>query len=398
MDATNPKGDFIKTDALIVGGGVAGLFLLDALVRRGVDALLIEADALGAGQTTSSQGILHAGVKYSLGGLVGDDAAEASEAAELWERRLLAAELGTDPALAGVQTLSPGCHLWRSEGLVAAAAFAGARLALKTRPELVAANARPSWLLRAAGEVLSLPERVIDPQSLLRSLATHHLGRIARAQVASIARNDAVCEVGLSDQPAKIRAAHLYLCAGAGNEDLARLAAISVPMQRRPLRQAMVRGALPIAFGHCIDGAKTRVTITSDRLGSDGEVVWHVGGQIAEDGVAMTPANFRDHALRELRSALGGFDFADCKFASYLVNRAEPQTKDGRRPPRAVEVREGRVSVIWPVKLVLAPRIAEEIAMRYTPTTRASGGWPLGMPIPECASRPWEQAEWESIS
>ena len=67
-------------DVLIVGAGCAGLFLLDSLVRKGISALLIESTALGYGQTTSSQGILHAGVKYSLDGLAGDDATEAAAA------------------------------------------------------------------------------------------------------------------------------------------------------------------------------------------------------------------------------------------------------------------------------------------------------------------------------
>ncbi len=74
----------IHIDALIVGGGCAGLFALNALRDAGMSALLVENNSLGFGQTTSSQGILHAGVKYSLGGLAGDDAKEASEAADLW--------------------------------------------------------------------------------------------------------------------------------------------------------------------------------------------------------------------------------------------------------------------------------------------------------------------------
>ncbi|MEI6274199.1 MAG: FAD-dependent oxidoreductase [Phycisphaerae bacterium] len=53
-------------DALIVGGGCAGLFALNALRDAGMSALLVEKNSLGFGQTTASQGILHAGVKYSL--------------------------------------------------------------------------------------------------------------------------------------------------------------------------------------------------------------------------------------------------------------------------------------------------------------------------------------------
>ena len=53
----------ILIDVLIVGGGAAGLFALHALRGAGASVLLVENNSLGFGQTTSSQGILHAGVK-----------------------------------------------------------------------------------------------------------------------------------------------------------------------------------------------------------------------------------------------------------------------------------------------------------------------------------------------
>ena len=55
-------------DVLIAGGGIAGLWLLNLLTRRGYSALLLEADALGCGQTLASQGMIHGGIKYALAG------------------------------------------------------------------------------------------------------------------------------------------------------------------------------------------------------------------------------------------------------------------------------------------------------------------------------------------
>ena len=55
-----------QLDALVIGGGVAGLWCLDALREAGFDAALLESGALGTGQSISAQGILHGGVKYSL--------------------------------------------------------------------------------------------------------------------------------------------------------------------------------------------------------------------------------------------------------------------------------------------------------------------------------------------
>ena len=61
-----------KIDIAILGGGIAGLWLLNLLVSRGYSVVLLEKEALGAGQTIASQGMIHGGVKYALQGLLTD--------------------------------------------------------------------------------------------------------------------------------------------------------------------------------------------------------------------------------------------------------------------------------------------------------------------------------------
>ncbi|HAI12838.1 MAG TPA: hypothetical protein DCM28_14110, partial [Phycisphaerales bacterium] len=60
----------IDMDVVVIGGGVAGLWLLDALHRKGYRCVLLEAHQLGSGQTVASQGILHGGMKYTLSNLI----------------------------------------------------------------------------------------------------------------------------------------------------------------------------------------------------------------------------------------------------------------------------------------------------------------------------------------
>ncbi|HCS51023.1 MAG TPA: FAD-dependent oxidoreductase, partial [Planctomycetaceae bacterium] len=60
----------MEADIVIIGGGIAGLWTLDELRRNGVRALLLENRTLGFGQTISSQGIIHGGLKYSLKGVL----------------------------------------------------------------------------------------------------------------------------------------------------------------------------------------------------------------------------------------------------------------------------------------------------------------------------------------
>ncbi|MEQ8955080.1 MAG: FAD-dependent oxidoreductase, partial [Gammaproteobacteria bacterium] len=57
-----------STDIVIFGGGIAGLWLLNRLQREGFSCILLEKQQLGCGQSLASQGIIHGGLKYALGG------------------------------------------------------------------------------------------------------------------------------------------------------------------------------------------------------------------------------------------------------------------------------------------------------------------------------------------
>ncbi|NBX25823.1 MAG: FAD-dependent oxidoreductase [Planctomycetes bacterium] len=384
----------IRIDALVVGGGVAGLFTLDALTRAGRNALLLERHALGTGQTTSSQGILHAGVKYALGGSAGEDAREASMASAMWQSMLTGKG---QPDLASLRTLASHEFLWRSSGLRGVAGMLGARLALQTRPEAVAAAERPGWLQGVRGDVFRLGEVIIDPRDLLDRLARPHAARLAQGEVVGLRSegSQASIEALLGGQRVQILASQVFLTAGEGNEALLAMAGLASeqPMQRRPLRQAMVRGNLPWVFGHCIDGARTRVTITSDEM--PGGVVWHVGGELAERGPSLAEGPFLLEARSELVACLPGVDLRAAEFSSYLVQRAEPRTGNGRRPASVHVQRDGPFVTVWPVKLVMAPRAAEQAAaLSVAAHPSADGQWPAASPRPGLARRPWEEATW----
>jgi glycine/D-amino acid oxidase-like deaminating enzyme len=386
----------IQVDALVVGGGVAGLFTLRSLLHAGRTALLVERVALGTGQTTASQGILHAGVKYALGGTAGDDAREASAAAAGWNSLL---DGTATPDLRGLRVLAREEFLWRTQSLMGLAGMLGARLALRTRPEPVDAARRPGWLAGVRGDVLSLPETVIDPGDLLARLADPVRAHLALGQVETLAADAETAEAEVAGPAGRVRvrARRVFLCAGMGNGPLLEGAGLGAvePMQRRPLRQAMIRGPLPMAFGHCIDGAKTRITVTSERLGEG--VVWHIGGEIAERGPSQEEAEFLRQAREEVLRCLPGLDLERCEWSSYLVDRAEPRTRDGRRPDAAHVRAHGAIVATWPVKLVLAPTAAREALAHMPGSSGSKGRWPDGWPAPPLARRPWEEATWSRL-
>src|SRR3954466_12236801 len=91
--------NFIRSEVVIMGGGIAGLWILDELRRAGIDALLLEKRALGDGQTVASQGIIHGGLKYMFDGHVSTSVKAIAEMPVIW-RECLAGK--REPNLAGM--------------------------------------------------------------------------------------------------------------------------------------------------------------------------------------------------------------------------------------------------------------------------------------------------------
>lgn len=397
----------MKLDVLILGGGVAGLWLLDELHRRGRRALLVEAAALGAGQTICAQGIIHGGIKYSLDGVRTSSTATIREMPDVW-RAALAGQ--NEPDLCECRVLSPRCYLWRTGAWRSRAGMLGAKLALRTPVDRVADERRPEVLRGCPGEVLAVEEPVLDVVSLLATLARRHAGRmlaVAGQDAVSFARGTDGRVDGVTLRhpaaaaPLELRPWWIVLTAGAGSEALRdRLGLPAGAMQRRPLHMVLVRGPLPELFGHCIDGSRTRVTVTSYPL-ADGRRLWHVGGQVAEDGVSMEPAALIAHAKAELQAVLPGLTLDRAEWATYRVDRAEGRTAGGARPEDCTVRCEGNVVTAWPTKLALAPRLAGQVMERIATDSgrETDGGNTLpDWPAPAVAPPPWEVArEWHAL-
>ncbi|MBI5365899.1 MAG: FAD-dependent oxidoreductase, partial [Planctomycetes bacterium] len=361
-----------ELDVLIFGGGVAGLWTLDRLCRAGLNALLLESAALGAGQTIQSQGIIHGGGKYALRG-VRDLAAVRTirEMPERWRRHLRGE---AEPDLRGVCLLSPRCLLWLPRGGWTARLCAwgflpivtGAGL-LATRPYRLPADEWPAPLAGTAAAVYALDEPVVDPGSLVARLAALHPGRVRRYDPG--AASQAVEFVGpgrvrLAGWPDEIAAGAVVLAAGAGTADLLARAGVdaAVWMQRRPLAMTLVRGALPPLFGHCVLGGKTGLTITS-AVAADGRTVWQVGGEPAERLAGEADdGRVRAAVAAELRRRLPGVVWSATEIAVYRAVRAEARRADARRPSGVQVARPAPGLVVaWPTKLALAPLLADEV-------------------------------------
>ncbi len=401
-DCTMTGSKSLKLDVLIFGGGVAGLWLLDDLVRRGCNVLLLEADALGSGQTIASQGIIHGGLKYTLSGLFTSSARAVRNMPNVW-RRCLAGE--QEPNLSHVRRKTDYCFIWQTATLASRVGMIGAKRGLRTRPVALPVDERPEALRECPGTVARIDEQVIDPQSLLEVLAERHADRLLQIDAHSglefnTAKPGHVELVRLinptTGDPLDIQPNQIIFTAGAGNAWLRKLVQLPThTMQLRPLHMVATRGKLPLICGHCVDGMHTRATITAERDYAD-RTLWLVGGQIAEDGVSMEPTPLIEHAQRELSKILPAVDLSGGAWTTYRVDRAEGVTRSGIRPSDAQIICEGNCITGWPTKLVLVPEMTKRIVRvldlnthRTATVSQALADWPR----PQVAPPPWDEEE-----
>jgi len=393
-----------QATTIIFGGGIAGLWLCDALRRRGDPVVLLEAEALGTGQTIGSQGILHGGTKYALHGRSTASAAAIRAMPGRW-RECLAGQ--AEPDLRRVAVRAESCHLWQTTSVRSRLGMLGARVGLQVAPSVLEDSARPPILRQCPGTVAQLDEQVVDVVSLVAELARRNSGRLLRIP-------DGALPTFLRDAGGRVRAVDLeggpgggvlrlevgavVLAAGEGNAALRRqLELAEGAMQRRPLHMVLVRGNLPVLNGHCVDGAATRATITT-AIDRAGRIVWQVGGRVAEAGVNLEPAALVAFARRELRAILPAQPLDEVEWATYRVDRAERAVTGGRRPADAQVVTEGNVFTIWPTKLALAPRLADLLLEQLPPQDGAMPLIPFDWPRPAVALPPWEtEVSWISV-
>ncbi len=400
----------MDVDVLIIGGGIAGLWTLDQLRRAGYRAVLTENRSLGYGQTITSQGIIHGGLKYSLRGVLTASANEIREMPVIW-RECLSGQ--REPDLSGAIIRSHCCYLWQTDSLASQAGMWGASMQLRVRPEILTTSQRPELLKQSPGNVFRLDEQVVSPGSVLQCLKERNQDALflcdreqgiefSCSQQGSINSVNIRCR---GDELHLVPAA-VVMTAGAGNRQLNEAAGRNQPMQRRALQMVLVRGELEMFQGHCVDGAKTRMTITSEVV-ANGEVVWQLGGQVAELGAGMNAEDLIQHAARELKAILPGLKIETLKFATYLVDRAEKKVSLGLRPDSPQVIRHKNILTCWPTKLAFAPRAAgmiEEIIskeLQIKPTVIPGNNAELQKewPVPEVAEYPWETAEnWYQVS
>jgi glycine/D-amino acid oxidase-like deaminating enzyme len=370
----DPSASATDFDAVIVGGGIAGLWLLRRLRDSGYRAVLLSATPLGCGQTLASQGIIHGGLKYALAGQLTRASEQIADMPARWSACL---EGRGEIDLRALAPVRQSCHLFAAAGTLGRLTSFLASRSLRGRVEALARSEFPAGLLDPAfnGSVHRLVDFVLPMPALLRTLVAPVTDSAYTADALAALNDSSLSEGGVRLELAgsAITARHLILAAGSGNAALLARLGLGYPrMQRRPLAQVIVRAPdLPPLFAHCLTGIRRpepRLTITSHA--DEDSTLWYLGGQIATDGVGMDRNALVAHARRELRACLPWRDWSRADIETLAIDRAEPLHSNGKRPDEAFATGTGpggRCIVVWPTKLSLAPDLGDRVLRLLAP-------------------------------
>ncbi|MFZ5560816.1 MAG: FAD-dependent oxidoreductase [Pseudomonadota bacterium] len=358
----------IKTDILIFGSGIAGLWLLNRLRAAGYSVLLLEQDRLGGHETLNANGIIHGGLKFGLSAMLRDE--DLDDMPALW-RACLAGSGDLD--LSGVRVLAEHQYIWSEAGLAARANTYFASRLMRGRVEPVEGLDRPGILQNAAfkGRVYRISDLVIDMPSLVHALTAAHKDCIYKVSAQNLHmeiddryNTTAVFITGAAMEPLRLHPNTVVLAGGQGNAALLEDIGLREPaMEKRTVHMVMLkRPNLPAFQAHCLGPRRNpRITITTHPT-RDGERIWYVGGEVAEEGAGLDERMQIDKVQRELKALLPWVDLRGSRYKSAKINRVLP-AGDRRllRADNAFVQPIGNNILTWPCKLTLAPNLGRQV-------------------------------------
>ncbi len=383
----------LKVDITILGGGIAGLWMLSRLSIAGYKTVLLEKHQLGGGQTGYSQGIIHGGTKYALTGKLTGSSESIYEMPNRWRACL---EGHGEIDLSAVKLMSDHQYMWSTTSLTSRMAGFFASKLMRSRTEPLDGSSRPELFQNSLfkGQVYKLNEPVLDTASLVEQLFQLHKTQIYKTDHYQI-HSEEPNLIQLDDDKT-IESKIVILAAGKGNGEILYQLGLEQPqMQLRPLKMIMLRGDVLSngVYAHCLGAsANPRITITS-HFDKAGKTVWYVGGEPAEQGVKRSDSEQITVTKKELDALFPWIDFSRCQWATLDIDRAENKMKDGSRPTNAFASRSGMIITTWPTKLALAPALADEVEELVNDIVPSKDQDYPDWAMPELAPLPWQIAE-----
>lgn len=385
----------ITHDIIIIGGGIAGLWALNTLNKAGYQTLLLESQALGAGQTIASQGIIHGGSKYAFENWLSPMAQQMKNMPERW-RQCLAGNGELD--LRCVTRLSEKQLLWLPPDLKnTLLAFIAAK-SLKGRMHKLKRESYPPPFnhIHFKGNVFELDEPVLDVPSLLDTLKKQQKEHIQFSPHDNTHYDfDEKGKLqGIQCLDQHYRAALYLFCAGKENEKFIQQAKVKhIKTQRRPLKMLCLKPFNFPLYAHCIDKKfKPSLTVTSHPL-PNGSYAWYVGGALAERGVDQNDERLIESGKQSLKAFFPWIPFHVTEGKTHFVERAEPFEKQGNIPLSPKVEEHENLLFAWPIKLAYSPLLSDlilkKVKEKISPKIQPSGI--LNTSHVAVATPPWQE-------
>ncbi len=344
---------------VIVGGGIAGLWLAAEYKYLGIPFLLIEKNFLGSDQTLASQGMIHGGTKYSLNGYITKSSTEISKMPKVWR-----------DAIAGVGNVKLDKivleqnfqYLWSSDNISSkVTGFFASKL---MNSKLLKINQKDDVTFLSSKEKLilyKLNEPIINVKKTIEILYDRVEKHCFKADVKKINLKEGLFS-SIDTDYGEIKASEIILTAGIGNEKILKNSEIyDLKIQKRPLAMSVVfvKGKIPKLYGHYFGlGSKPIMTISTHNY-LNGTILY-LGGEMAESGVLKTDKEQIEETKKILKKTLPWINLKIQKISILRIDRSEPFFHN-RRPEKPFIYKKLNLIVGWPIKLAFAPLLAKKI-------------------------------------
>jgi len=361
----------INVDVLIIGGGIAGLWTLARLQQAGYKTVLLESEALGEGQTRFAQGIIHGGTKYALTGKL---TASSESLADMPARWRACYEGNGELDLTQAELLSDAHYLWSTTSMASRISGFFASKVMRSRSSVMDSakdkSSLPSIFQHKdfKGQFYRLDEPVFNVLTVIRALAEPRKQSILMIDQNTLRpEGQAVTVQSKQGESYLFHYKKIIFIAGEGNENLLSCFGCNKPeMQLRPLKMVVMRGGPNYAlndmvYAHCLGASvNPRITITSHR-DKQGNIVWYMGGQLAEEGVNKSDAELIQATKSELKELIPWLELKGAEWGVLEINRAEIKKPGTTRPDNFSIVNDKNVITAWPTKMALAPVLADAV-------------------------------------
>jgi len=395
----------IKTDVVIFGAGIAGLYAFHRIRKAGYSAVLLENNAIGTGQTIASQGIIHSGLKYAFTGKISKLAKSISAMPDLW-RACLKGKGEIDLSSTKIAT--------KSQFLLIPGGIMGGLIKLVAKQALgngVRECARSDWPEEISstgfrGKAVFMDEPVLDIPSMLRSIAEPYRKWIKKIDMSQVEfHNDGNSIASLQIHGQKIKAKkYIFTAAGSNHKIATQLGHdVGLTTQKRPLLQGMIKHVPFPLFAHLVGASdKPAATITSHKA-SDGNWVWYVGGSAAERPCDAPPEQVFSAIKKSFAKYLPELDTSKFLWSTLPIDRVEGKSNTHGWMPDTPSIHDtkGNLLYCWPTKLTFAPLLAESLLEKLKDVPREESStleeeWSF-LPDAEFARTPWDEATWTTF-